>query len=287
MNKRKSIPNFIQMMEDGEKATWITGYDYLTAKYEERAGLDMILVGDSLGMVQLGYETTFPVTMDECIEHCSAVRRGAPNTFVVGDMPYMSYQISDEEAIENAGRFIKESDCDCVKLEGGTPLIVERMKAITGAGVAAMGHIGLTPQFAGQIGGYKAQGKSAAAVKALVEQAKALEAAGAWAILVEGVPTVTGKAIKSVCKCPVYGIGAGSQTDGQLIIYADMAGFYDDFTPKFVKKYANVGEVLQNAFAEYVKDVKEKKFPEDAVHAYKIDPEEEAKVEKMIEDMKK
>jgi 3-methyl-2-oxobutanoate hydroxymethyltransferase len=287
MNKRKTIPDFIKMMETGEKVTWITGYDYLTAKYEERAGIDMILVGDSLGMVQYGYDTTFPVTMEDEIRHCQAVRRGAPDTFVVGDMPYMSYQVSNEQAIENAGRFIKEADCDCVKLEGGTPDIVERMAAITGAGIAAIGHIGLTPQFAAQLGGYKAQGKSAEAVMKLIGQAQALEKAGAWSILVEGVPTVTGKAIKSVCDIPVYGIGAGSFTDGQLIIYADMVGYYDDFTPKFVKKYAEVGKVLQGAFEEYVSDVREGKFPEDAIHAYKIDAEEEAKVEKMIEDMKK
>lgn len=287
MAKRKTIPDFIKMMENGEKLTWVTGYDYLTAKYEERAGLDMILVGDSLGMVQYGYDTTFPVTMDDEIRHCQAVRRGAPNTFVVGDMPYMSYQGSDEEAIMNAGRFIKEADCDCVKLEGGTPLIVQRMKAITGAGIAAIGHIGLTPQFMAQIGGYKAQGKSAEAVKSMMEQAKALEEAGAWSILVEGVPTVTGKAIKAVCDIPIYGIGAGSYTDGQLIIYADMVGYYDDFTPKFVKKYANIGEELLKAFKQYVTEVKDQTFPDDAVHAYKIDPEEEAKVEKMIEEMKK
>jgi 3-methyl-2-oxobutanoate hydroxymethyltransferase len=282
---RKTIPDFVQMAKDGDKVTWITGYDYLTAKYEERAGMDMILVGDSLGMVQLGYETTFPVTMDDAIRCCQAVRRGAPNTFIVGDMPYMSYQISNEQAIENAGRFIKEADCDCVKLEGGGPEICERIKAITGAGIMVIGHIGLTPQFAAQLGGYKAQGTSTDNIKKLLQYAEDIEKAGAWSLLVEGVPAVTGKIIKKKCDFPVYGIGAGSHVDGQLIIYADMVGYYDDFTPKFVKKYANVGEVLQGAFETYVKEVKEGVFPEDAKHAYKIDPEVEKEVEGWIEKM--
>jgi 3-methyl-2-oxobutanoate hydroxymethyltransferase len=247
--------------------------------------MDMILVGDSLGMVQLGYETTFPVTMDDAIRCCQAVRRGAPNTFIVGDMPYMSYQISNEQAIENAGRFIKEADCDCVKLEGGGPEICERIKAITGAGIMVIGHIGLTPQFAAQLGGYKAQGKSTDNIKKLLQYAEDIEKAGAWSLLVEGVPAVTGKIIKKKCDFPVYGIGAGSHVDGQLIIYADMVGYYDDFTPKFVKKYANVGEVLQGAFETYVKEVKEGVFPEDAKHAYKIDPEVEKEVEGWIEKM--
>ena len=282
---RKTIPDFVQMAKEGDKVTWITGYDYLTAKYEERAGLDMILVGDSLGMVQLGYETTFPVTMDDAIRCCQAVRRGAPNTFIVGDMPYMSYQISNEQAIENAGRFIKEADCDCVKLEGGGPEICERIKAITGAGIMVIGHIGLTPQFAAQLGGYKAQGKSTENIEKLLQYAEDIEKAGAWSLLVEGVPAVTGKIIKKKCEFPVYGIGAGSHVDGQLIIYADMVGYYDDFTPKFVKKYAEVGKVLQGAFETYVKEVKEGVFPEDAKHAYKIDPEVEKIVEGWIEEM--
>jgi 3-methyl-2-oxobutanoate hydroxymethyltransferase len=197
----------------------------------------------------------------------------------------MSYQISNEQAIENAGRFIKEADCDCVKLEGGGPEICERIKAITGAGIMVIGHIGLTPQFAAQLGGYKAQGKSTENIEKLLKYAEDIEKAGAWSLLVEGVPAVTGKIIKKKCDFPVYGIGAGSHVDGQLIIYADMVGYYDDFTPKFVKKYANVGEVLQGAFETYVKEVKEGVFPEDAKHAYKIDPEVEKEVESWIEKM--
>lgn len=272
---KKSILDFRKMVAKKEKITYLTAYDYLTAKYEERAGIDMILVGDSLGMVCNGNATTFPVTMDEEIEHCKAVRKGAPNTFIVGDMPYMSYQVSDEKAIENAGRFIKEADSDCVKLEVAGPGTVQRIKAITDAGILVMGHIGLTPQFAGMMGGYKAQGKSAEAAKNLLELAKAVEAAGAFSILVEGVPAIVGKLIKKNLKIPVLGIGAGSYVDGQLLIYADMVGLYDDFTPKFVKKYAEVGKELQRAFTEYVNDVRNGSFPVDAVHAYKI-PEDEA-----------
>ena len=282
--KKKTIPDFINMKANGEKVTWITGYDYLTAKYIERAGMDMILVGDSLGMVQLGYDTTFPVTMDDMVRACQSVRRGAPNTFIVGDMPYMSYQESDEEAIHNAGRLIKEGGADCVKLEGGTDLIFQRMKAITGAGIAAIGHIGLTPQFMAQIGGYKAQGKSLDAAVKLVEQAKKHQEAGAWSVLIEGVPTVVGKATCKALDIPVYGIGAGSQVDGQLIIYADMVGYYDDFCPKFVKKYAEVGQVLLGAFTDYVNEVRSGAFPEDDKHAYKIDAEQAALIEKMIEE---
>lgn len=276
--KRKTIPDFLKMKEEGKSVTWITGYDYLTAKYIERSGMDMILVGDSLGMVQLGYQTTFPVTMEDAIRHCQAVRRGAPNTFVVGDMPYMSYQESDELAIHNAGRFIAEADCDCIKLEGGTELIARRTKAITSAGIATIGHLGLTPQFMAQIGGYKAQGRSAEAALSLIKQAKMIEEAGAWAILIEGVPTEVGKVIRDACSVPIYGIGAGSQVDGQLIIYADMVGYYDDFLPKFVKKYAEVGAVLQGAFEEYVKEVREGTFPDDELHTYKLPPEEKEKL---------
>ncbi len=277
---RKTILDFQKMVENKEKITFLTAYEYLTAKYEERAGIDMILVGDSLGMVCLGYDKTFPVTMDEMISHSKAVRRGAPNTYVIGDMPYMSYQISDEEAIKNAGRFIQEADCDCVKLEVAGPGTVKRIKAIVDAGIPVMGHVGLTPQFAGMLGGYKAQGKSAAAAEKILNLAKSVEEAGASSILVEGVPAIVGKLIKENLSIPVLGIGAGSYVDGQLLIYADMLGFYDDFTPKFVKKYAEIGKQIQGAFEEYVKEVREGVFPEDGVHAYKISDEEAEKIKK-------
>jgi 3-methyl-2-oxobutanoate hydroxymethyltransferase len=271
---KKTINDFNQMVDKGEKIVYLTAYDYLTAKMEEKAGVDMILVGDSLGMVSLGYDTTFPVTMDDMIRHCSAVRRGAPNTFIVGDMPYMSYQTSNEQAIANAGRFIKEAGADCIKLEGGGPMIAERIKAIQQAGILVMGHIGLTPQLMGQIGGYRAQGRSSAAAMKIVNEAKAVEAAGAFSILVEGIPTAVGKAITERAGIPILGIGAGSYTHGQLLIYADMVGMYDNFTPKFVKKYANVGEVLTNAFKEYTEEVRKGQFPVDSEHTYGMKEEE-------------
>ena len=279
---KKTILDFNKMMETGEKITYLTCYDYLTAKYQERAGVDMILVGDSLGMVLLGYETTFPVTMDDMIRQCQAVRRGAPQTFIIGDMPYMSYQVSDADAIANAGRFIKESLCDCIKLEGAGPDILSRVRAISGAGILTMGHIGLTPQFAGQLGGYKAQGRSADAALKLIDQAKKIEEAGACSILVEGVPAIVGREITKRAGIPILGIGAGSYTHGQLLIYADMVGLYDNFTPKFVKKYADVGAELQRAFTEYCAEVRAGKFPVDAEHTYKISDEESEKLMKTL-----
>ena len=278
MTLKKSILDFNRMAKTGEKIVYLTCYDYLTAKYQERAGVDLILVGDSLGMVMLGYDTTFPVTMEDMISHCQAVRRGAPETFIVGDMPYMSYQTSDQDAITNAGRLIKESLCDCIKLEGTGPDILSRIRAISGAGILTMGHIGLTPQFAGQLGGYKAQGRSAEAALKLIEQAKKIEEAGAFCILVEGVPAIVGREITQRAGIPILGIGAGSDTHGQLLIYADMVGLYDNFMPKFVKKYAEIGVELQRAFTEYCEEVRTGKFPVDAEHTYKISEEEVKKL---------
>lgn len=284
---KKTIPVFRQMVEKGEKIVYLTSYDYLTAKYAEKAGIDMILVGDSLGMVTLGYDKTFPVTMEDMISHSKSVRRGAPNTFIVGDMPFMSYQVSNEEAIRNAGRFVKEADCDCVKLEGAGPEICERVRAISGAGIMVMGHIGLTPQFEAQLGGYKAQGKSVDAALKLMDEAKRLEEAGAWAILVEGVPAIVGKAITEAAGIPILGIGAGSYTHGQLLIYADMVGYYDNFCPKFVKVFSHVGDELLKGFQAYAKEVREGTFPDDSLHAYKIDPEEAAKLEALLKEKQK
>ena len=284
---KKTIPVFRQMVEKGEKIVYLTSYDYLTAKYAEKAGIDMILVGDSLGMVTLGYDKTFPVTMEDMISHSKSVRRDAPNTLIVGDMPFMSYQVSNEEAIRNAGRFVKEADCDCIKLEGAGPEICERVRAISGAGIMVMGHIGLTPQFEAQLGGYKAQGKSVDAALKLMDEAKRLEEAGAWAILVEGVPAIVGKAITEAAGIPILGIGAGSYTHGQLLIYADMVGYYDNFCPKFVKVFSHVGDELLKGFQAYAKEVREGTFPDDSLHAYKIDPEEAAKLEALLKEKQK
>lgn len=280
--KKKSILDFRRMAAEGEKIVYLTGYDYLTAKYEERAGVDMILVGDSLGNVILGYDSTYPVTMEDMMIHCKAVRRGAPNTFIVGDMPFMSYQVSDEEAVMNAGRMCKDARVDCVKLEGTTDSCISRVKAINDAGMLVMGHIGLTPQFGAQMGGNKAQGKSCEAALRLIEAAKKLEEAGACSILVEGVPAIVGKAITEQANIPILGIGAGSYTHGQLLIFADMAGYFDDFTPKFVKKYGDVGGELLRAFKAYAEEVRSGSFPDDAVHSYKINEEEAEALEKAL-----
>lgn len=280
---KKSILDIKKMVENNEKIVFLTCYDYLTAKYQERAGVDMILVGDSLGMVLLGYDTTFPVTMDDMIRQCQAVRRGAPQTFIWGDMPYMSYQVSDAEAIANAGRFIQEAGCDGIKLEGAGSLILSRIRAISGAGILTMGHVGLTPQFAGQLGGFKAQGRNANAALRLIEEARKIENAGACSILVEGVPAIVGREITKRAGIPILGIGAGSFTHGQLLIYADMVGLYDNFTPKFVKKYAELGMELQRAFTEYSAEVRAGNFPVDAEHAYKISEEESKKLMELLE----
>lgn len=273
MAKKKNVVDFMKMKKEKEQVTWVTAYDYPMASFAEQAGMDMILVGDSLGMVVLGYQGTNPVTMEDCISHCKAVRRGAPNTWIVGDMPFMSYQISDEKAVENAGRFIKDADMDCIKLEGGQR-IASRIRAITNAGILVIGHIGLTPQSSGQLGGFKAQGRDVKNARALIKDALAVQEAGAYALLVEAVPPEVTKFIAEKLDIPVYGIGAGP-CDGQLLICGDMMGLFQAFTPKFVKKYAEVAEIETNAFREYIADVKTGKFPADE-HVYHIlEPEEE------------
>lgn len=268
MGKKKTILDFHEMKKKGEKVAWVTAYDYPTASFAEQAGVDMILVGDSLGMVVLGYSGTVPVTMDECIFLCKAVRRGAPNTFVIGDMPFGSYQVSDEEAVKNAIRFIKEADMDAIKLEGGRR-VASRIKTIADAGIVVFGHIGLTPQSSGQLGGFKAQGRTVESARELIKDAIAVEEAGAQALLLEAVPPEVTEFIAKKLTIPVYSIGAGLPCDGQLLICGDMLGQFQAFTPKFVKKYANVAEVVINAFKEYVNDVKNERFPEDK-HVYHI-----------------
>lgn len=269
---KKGIVDFLKMKKNGEKVTWITAYDYPTAYFAEKAGMEMILVGDSLGMVVYGYEGTIPVTMDECIIHCKAVRRGAPDTFAIGDMPFLSYQVSTEDAIFNAGRFLKEAGMDAIKLEGGRR-IIDKIKGIVDAGMLVMGHIGLTPQSSGQLGGFKAQGRTAQSAEELIKDALEIEKAGAFGLLLEAIPPELGAVLKELLKIPVYGIGAGKFTDGQLLINGDMLGYFEAFTPKFVKKYANLAEVITNAFRDYVKDVKNGDFP-GPEHAYNVLKEE-------------
>jgi 3-methyl-2-oxobutanoate hydroxymethyltransferase len=268
MAQKKTRLDFVEMKQKGEQVAWITAYDFPMASFAEQAGMDMILVGDSLGMIVLGYKSTIPVTMDDCISHCQAVRRGAPNTFCIGDMPFLSYQISCEDAVLNAGSFLKEADMDAVKLEGGLR-VCPQIKAIADAGILVMGHIGLTPQSSGQLGGFKAQGRDAASARELIKDALAIQEAGAYALLLEAIPPELTTFIAKKLTIPVYGIGAGGPCDGQLLICGDMLGLFQAFTPKFVKKYANVAEIETNAFKEYIKDVKTGAFPADE-HCYHI-----------------
>lgn len=265
---KKTIIDFIKMKQNKEKVTWITSYDFLMASYAEQAGMDMILVGDSMGMVLLGYKSTIPVTMDDCISHCQAVRRGAPNTFIMGDMPFGSYQISAEDAVKNAVRFLKESDVDAVKLEGGR-CVVNQIKAISDAGIVVCGHLGLTPQSSGQLGGFKAQGLTLDSAREVIKDSFAVQEAGARMLLLEAIPPELTNFISSTLSIPVYSIGAGIPCDGQLTICADMLGMFQAFTPKFVKKYAEVGKVITDAMREYISDIKALKFPEDK-HVYHI-----------------
>lgn len=282
MGKKKlMIHDFYQMKAEGRKITWLTSYDFPTAQFAEAAGMDMLLVGDSLGMCVYGYSGTVPVTMDQCICHCDAVRRGAPNTFVIGDMPFLSYQTSDEKAVENAGRFLKEANVDAIKLEGGVR-VTSRIKAIVEAGILVVGHIGLTPQSSGALGGHKAQGRTADAAKLVVEDALAVQAAGAQMILVEAVPPEVTRYIHQILTIPVLSIGAGPHCDGQLLIVSDMIGQFQAFTPKFVKKYSNVAEVITKAMSEYCEDVRSGNFP-GPEHCYRMVEGEEAKFLEMMQ----
>jgi 3-methyl-2-oxobutanoate hydroxymethyltransferase len=272
---KKSVLDFLEMKRAGKKVAWITSYDFPTAQFAEKAEIEMILVGDSMGMCVYGYAGgTMPVTMDQCIVHSEAVRRGAPNTYVIGDMPFLSYQTAPSDAVRNAGRFFKEAGVDAIKLEGGRR-IIPMIKAIVDAGMVVCGHIGLTPQSSGQIGGFKAQGRTAETAHELMLDARTIQEAGARFLLLEAVPPEVGRLITEDLQIPVYGIGAGGYVDGQLLIVSDMLGIFQAFTPKFVKKYANLAEQTLKAMAEYVQDVKTSSFPEEQ-HTYKmLDGEEE------------
>ena len=279
--KKPSIFDLYQMKGKGEKIAWLTSYDFPTAQFAQAAGMEMILVGDSLGMCVYGYNGTVPVTMDQCIAHSEAVRRGAPKCFVVGDMPLGSYQASDEQAVNNAVRFLKEADVDAIKLEGGAR-IVGRIRAITDAGINVIGHIGLTPQSSGQLGGHKAQGRTAETAKLVVEDALAVQEAGAKMLLVEAIPPEVMKYIWEALEIPVLSIGAGPHCDGQLLIVSDLIGQFQAFTPKFVKKYCNVAEVITNAMKEYVTEVKDGTFPDEDKYCYHMVQGEEQAFNNMM-----
>jgi 3-methyl-2-oxobutanoate hydroxymethyltransferase len=260
--KKVTLPVLFKKVADGEPITWLTCYDYPTAYLQEQAGLDMILVGDSLAMTMLGYETTLPATMDDMIRHTQAVRRGSLNAFLVGDMPYMSYQPSVEAAIRNAGRFMAEAACDAIKLEGGAEM-ADRINGIVRAGIPAMGHLGLTPQSASALGGYRVQGKGALQAKKIVDDAKALEQAGAFAILLEMVPDRVCKMITERAEsCIILSLGSGPHAHGQLLIYHDMFGLYPRFKPRMAKVFGNAGEVILKGLQQYVQEVKDHTFPQ-------------------------
>lgn len=280
--KKVTIPELYAMVERGEKITFLTAYDYPTALLEDRAGIDMILVGDSGVMCLLGHETTLPATMDFMVEITAAVSRAAKRAFIVGDMPYMSYQPSNELAIRNAGRFISQGGADAVKLEGGARM-AERVEAIVKAGIPVMGHIGLTPQAASQIGGLKAQGRSAETAKQLIEDAKILEEVGAFSILLEAIPARVAEIIVENAKVPVLSIGSGAACHGQLLIVHDILNLFEAFTPKFVKVYADVASVMLKAFQDYIADVKAGEFPA-REHEYRIPKEEWQRLQELLGD---
>ena len=265
---KNTAATFAAAKAKGEKLSMLTAYDYSTAKLEDESGINGILVGDSLGNVVLGYEDTVSVTMEDIIHHGAAVARGAKNALVVVDMPFMSYEVTVEEAVRNAGRLMKEGRAGAVKLEGGVR-VAEQSRAIVKAGIPVMGHIGLTPQSINVFGGFKVQGKSEEAARALLADAKAVEEAGAFAVVIEAVPAALAQMITDAVSIPTIGIGAGAGCDGQILVYQDMLGMFSDFTPKFVKRYANVGEVMREAFANYAAEVASGAFPTEE-HTYKI-----------------
>ncbi|HEX9118836.1 MAG TPA: 3-methyl-2-oxobutanoate hydroxymethyltransferase [Anaerolineae bacterium] len=259
--KKVSLPVLFEKMQKGIPLTMVTCYDFPMAYLVEQASLDIVLVGDSLGMTILGYDSTLPVTMDAMILHAQAVRRGTPNAWLIGDMPYMSYQPSDETAVRCAGRFMAEAACDGIKLEGGQE-IISRVKAIVAAGIPVMGHLGLTPQSASSLGGFRLQGKSAGAARKIVDDAKALEDAGCMAILLELVPDRVCKLIAERAQIPIISLGSGPDADGQLLIFHDMFGLYPKFTPKMAKQYCNAGQMISDGLKQYVVEVTGKTFPE-------------------------
>lgn len=265
---KKTVLTFAEAKEKGEKLTMLTAYDYSTAKLIDESGIDSILVGDSLGNVMLGYEDTISVTVEDMIHHGVAVARGAKNALVIIDMPFMSYQTSVYDAVVNAGRLMKEGRANAVKLEGGRE-VCPQIKAIVDSGIPVCAHLGLTPQSINAFGGFKVQGKSEAAAKKLLEDALAVQGAGAFAVVLECVPEKLATLITEKLDIPTIGIGAGAGCDGQVLVYADMLGMFSDFTPKFVRKFANTGEIMKAAFAEYDKAVKEGSYPE-ACHTYGI-----------------
>ena len=262
MSERKKITTstLLEMKQKGEKITMLTCYDFLMATLLEEAGIDVVLVGDSLANVVLGYESTIPVTMEEMLHHCKAVTRGMKNTLVVGDMPFMSYQTSSEEALRNAGRFLKESNVSAVKLEGGEE-VLETIKKIVDAGIPVMGHLGLTPQSVNVFGGYGLRGSTKEESEKIISDARKIEQAGVFAIVLEKIPSVLAKEITESISVPTIGIGAGPDCDGQVLVSHDMLGLFERYKPRFVKRYADIAQIMKKSFGDYIKEVKNKEFP--------------------------
>ncbi len=275
---KTTTADFAAMKKSGEKISMVTSYDYSTAKLVDNSGINSILVGDSLGMVMLGYEDTISVTMEDMLHHCAAVARGAKNALVICDMPFMSYQTSVYDAVKNAGRLMKEGRAGAVKLEGGVEF-EEHIRAIVNASIPVCGHIGMTPQSVNTFGGFKVQGKTLAAAQKIIDDAKAVERAGAFAVVLECVPAALAEYISGILSIPTIGIGAGAGCDGQVLVYQDMLSLYSDFTPKFVKKFAELGREMTAAFEKYDKEVKSGIFPSEE-HSFKLDDEVMAQIRK-------
>jgi len=269
---KNNVLTFKQAKNEGKKLSMLTAYDYSMAKIIDESGVNGILIGDSLGMVIKGEDDTLSVTMDEVIYHTKAVKKGAKNALIVSDMPFLSYHVSIEQAVLNAGRLVKEGGASAVKLEGGAN-VASQVKAIVDAQIPVMGHLGLTPQSVNAFGGFKVQGKNELAAKKLIEDAVLLEKAGAFSIVLEGIPEKVAELITNSVSIPTIGIGAGKYCDGQILVYQDMLGMFNDFVPKFVKQYANIGTVMIEAISSYVKEVQDGTFPEEK-HTFKIDESE-------------
>jgi 3-methyl-2-oxobutanoate hydroxymethyltransferase len=274
--KKNTINYLFEKRETGKKISMITAYDYPTASLVDQAEIDTVLVGDSLAMVVLGYDSTVPVTMDEMIHHCKAVCRGTEKSFIIGDMPFLSYQVSVEKAVENAGRFIKEAGCEAVKLEGGTEM-VPVVEAIVNAGIPVCGHIGLTPQSATKLSGFKVQGKDAESARELVRAARALEKAGAFMIVLECIPDLVAERITREVDMITIGIGAGKFCDGQVLVYHDLVGLFERFTPKMVKQYVNLAPQIREALVQYKNEVENGEFP-GPEHTFAMNAEEAEKI---------
>jgi len=277
---KKNVYDFMKMKEKREKITYMTAYDFYTAKLAEQAGIDMLLIGDSMGVALYGYDSMIPTTMDQIVVHSQAVRKGAPNTFIIGDLPFLSYETSVYDAIKNAGRLIKEAGVDAVKPEGGSE-VAPQIKAINDAGILVQGHIGMTGQKLGKMGGFIMQAQTAEDAMKVIEDAKAIEKAGAFSTVLVGVPSEVAKLITESVKMPVYGFGAGPYCDGQVTITSDMLGITQVFIPKFIKKYANLSEEMTNLFRQFVEDVKNNRFP-DKQHSEEMKAGEEQKLRMLM-----